>query len=194
MSGRAPLSSKVRVNQPDLQPTLRGTLVELRPLRADDWTELFAVASDKELWAQHPASDRYKEDVFRTFFDDALATGSAFATVDRATGRIIGSTRYYGYDPASREIEIGWTFIARSYWGGKHNGEAKRLMLDYAFQFADRVLFVIGAANKRSRMAVERIGARLLEERSVNGAENAIYGIDKPGVEAKSESPSIKRP
>jgi RimJ/RimL family protein N-acetyltransferase len=179
---------------PNLQPTLRGQLVELRPLRADDWTELFAVASDKEIWAQHPASDRYKEEVFRKFFDDALATGSAFATIDRATGRVVGSTRYYGFDEATREIEIGWTFIARSYWGGKHNGEAKKLMLDYAFQFTDRVLFVIGAANTRSRMAVERIGARLIEERIVNGADNVIYGIDKPGAGANSGSPSIKRP
>lgn len=169
-------------------------MVELRPLRVDDWHELFAVASDREIWAQHPASDRYKEEIFRKFFDDALATGSAFATVDRATGHVIGSTRYYGFDPISREIEIGWTFLARSYWGGKHNGEAKQLMLDYAFQFADRVLFVIGAANKRSRMAVERIGAHLLEERSVNGADNVIYGIDKPGVNSNVGSPSIKRP
>ncbi|MGV3710727.1 MAG: GNAT family N-acetyltransferase [Gemmatimonas sp.] len=182
------------MNQPDFQPTLRGTLVELRPLRPDDWTELYSVASDKALWAQHPASDRYKEEVFRKFFDDALATGSAFATIDRATGRIVGSTRYYGFDPKSREIEIGWTFIARSHWGGRHNGEAKALMLDYAFQFADRVLFVIGAANRRSRMAVERIGARLLEERNINGADNVIYGIDKPGAEVRVASPSIKRP
>src|SRR6478736_10107596 len=101
----------------DLQPHLVGELIEVRPLAADDWEELFAVASDPLIWEQHPARDRYKEDVFRIFFKEALESGGAFVIIDRKIQRIIGSTRFYGYDPEKAEIEIGWTFLARKYWG-----------------------------------------------------------------------------
>ena len=146
----------------DLQPTLRGTLVELRPLRVDDWPALFAVASDPLIWEQHPQRERYREEVFREFFDGAIATGSAFAVLDRQDGRIIGSTRYHGHDADRREIEIGWTFLARSHWGGRHNGEMKQLMLRHAFQFVDHVIFVIGVNNLRSQLAVGKIGGSLV--------------------------------
>lgn len=146
----------------DLQPTLRGNLVELRPLMADDWVALFAVASDPLIWEQHPQRERYREHVFREFFDGAIATGSAFAVLDAADGRIIGSTRYHGHDTERREIEIGWTFLARSHWGGRHNGEMKALMLRHAFTFAESVIFVIGATNVRSQLAVQRVGATLV--------------------------------
>jgi RimJ/RimL family protein N-acetyltransferase len=146
----------------DLQPTLRGTLVELRPLRVDDWPALFAVASDPLIWEQHPQRERYREEVFREFFDGAIATGSAFAVLDRQDGRIIGSTRYHGHDADRREIEIGWTFLARSHWGGRHNGEMKQLMLHHAFQFVDHVIFVIGVNNLRSQLAVGKIGGSLV--------------------------------
>lgn len=86
--------------------------MELRPLRPEDVAELFAVASDPVIWRQHPVSDRYKEDVFKEFFREALESGGAFAVVDRRNGRIIGSSRYFGYDEARSEIEIGWTFLA----------------------------------------------------------------------------------
>ncbi len=144
---------------PDLQPTLTGETVLLRPLRADDWLAMFKVASDPLIWEQHPARDRYLEPVFRAFFDGALASGAAFAILDRATGAIIGSSRYHAYDPERREIEIGWTFIARAYWGGQTNAEIKRLMLDHAFSFADTVIFWVGAANLRSRRAMQKLGA-----------------------------------
>ena len=100
----------------DLQPHLKGELIELRPLTPNDWDELFAVASDSLLWEQHPEPDRYKENVFRIFFKDALESGGAFVIIERKTQRIIGSTRFYGYDPDKSEIEIGWTFLARKYW------------------------------------------------------------------------------
>src|SRR2546423_13239440 len=102
----------------DLQPVLTGTLVDLRPLRAEDFDELFAVASDPAIWEQHPNSDRYKVKVFREFFDGAMESGGAFAVIDRATGRIIGSSRYFGYDAQSGGIEIRWRFLARADWGG----------------------------------------------------------------------------
>jgi N-acetyltransferase len=82
--------------------------------------------------------------------------------IDRATQKIIGCSRYCDYQPENSVVEIGWTFLARSHWGGKFNGEMKRLMLDHAFRFVDRVVFVIGPTNFRSQKAVEKIGGRLL--------------------------------
>jgi len=143
----------------DLQPHLKGELIELRPLIPNDWDDLFAVASDPLIWEQHPERDRYKEDVFRVFFKDALESAGAFVIIDRKTQRIIGSTRFYGYDPHKSEIEIGWTFLARKYWGGRYNAEMKRLLLNHAFRFVESVVFFVGENNVRSQKALEKIGA-----------------------------------
>src|SRR5947207_8264667 len=123
----------------DLQPNLKGQLIELRPLRPEDWDDLFAVASDPLIWEQHPESDRYKEDVFKVFFREALESGRAFVIIDRKNQQIIGSTRFYGYTPEKSEIEIGWTFMARTYWGGRYNGDLKDLMLTHAVKFVETV-------------------------------------------------------
>ena len=163
----------------ELQPTLRGELVELRPLRADDFDALFAVASDPLIWEQHPASDRWEEDVFRAFFRDAMESGGALVVHDVGDGRVIGSSRYHGYDEARSEIEIGWTFLARSHWGGRYNGEMKRLMLDHAFRFVDRIVFLIGPNNVRSQRAIERIGGVRAGTRhdATTGRESVVYEI-----------------
>src|SRR6185436_11137836 len=113
----------------ELQPVLTGDLIELRPLRADDFPALFAVASDPLIWEQHPEPDRCTEPVFRRFFSGAIESGGAFVVIDRRDGRMIGSSRYADYNEAKSEIEIGWTFLARAHWGGVYNGEMKRLML-----------------------------------------------------------------
>ena len=141
------------------QPILKGQLIELRPLRSEDFDELFAVASDPLIWEQHPHNTRYQEDVFRKFFSDALASGGALIVIDSKTGRVIGSSRYAGYDKDRSQVEIGWTFLARSHWGGVYNSEMKRLMLDHAFQFVHNIIFVIGTQNLRSQRAVEKLGA-----------------------------------
>ncbi len=146
---------------PDFQPTLTGDSVIIRPLRADDWPGMFEAASDPEIWKLHPASDRYQEPVFRAFFDTALASQMAFAFIDHASGALIGSSRYHGYDPALSEIEIGWTFLTRAFWGGKTNAEIKRLMLAHAFTFVETVIFWVGETNLRSRRAMEKIGGVL---------------------------------
>ena len=169
----------------DLQPHLVGDLVEVRPLQPEDWEGLFAVASDPQIWEQHPSHDRYKEEVFREFFREALQCGGAFAVIDRETRKIIGSSRYFGFDPEEREIEIGWTFLARSHWGGKYNAELKRLMLDHAFKYVESVIFIIGSTNVRSQKAIERIGGVLTErreQRSLAGEtiEHVVYTIKKP--------------
>jgi len=166
----------------ELQPTLKGEMIELRPLRAADFDAVFAAASDPLIWEQHPQSDRYKRDVFQTFFDGAMKSGGAFAVVDRQTSRIIGSTRYCSLAADNSEVEIGWTFLERKYWGGKFNGEMKRLMLDHALKYVKRVVFVIGENNIRSRRAVEKIGGKFLRtaaprERESDGMK-VVYGVE----------------
>ena len=167
-----------------MPPRLVGELIEVRPLALDDWESLFAVASDPLIWEQHPASDRYREDVFREFFREALETGSAFVVIDRTTGEMIGSSRYFGFDPAESVVEIGWTFLARAYWGGHYNGELKRLMLDHAFRFVERVVFVIGVTNFRSQKAVEKIGGVRVGRRDKvvprGVVESFVYEIRRP--------------
>ena len=164
----------------ELQPTLIGSLIELRPLRPEDWEDLYAVASDPAIWEQHPDSERYKEDVFREFFRGALDSRGALVAIDRRDGRIIGSSRYAEYDEARSEIEIGWTFLARPYWGGRYNGEMKRLMLDHAFRFVESVVFIIGPKNIRSQRAVERIGGVLAGISMARGRENLVFRIARP--------------
>lgn len=163
----------------DLQPHLRGDLVGLRPLAPKDWDELFAVASDSLIWEQHPESDRYKEEVFRVFFKEALESGGAFVVIDKKTRQIIGSTRFYGYDPKKSEIEIGWTFLARKYWSGRYNREMKELLLDHAFKFVENVVFYVGQQNFRSQKAMEKIGAIKL------GTATRAYGNHPPATNLK---------
>lgn len=162
----------------EFQPTLKGELLELRPLRADDAEALFAIASDKLIWEQHPARDRYKPEVFGASFRESLASGGALTALDCRDGRIIGSSRFYGYDELANEVEIGWTFLGRSYWGGKYNGEMKRLMLGHAFQFVKRVVFLIGPQNVRSQRAIEKLGGGRAGSRAdAAGRESFIYEI-----------------
>jgi RimJ/RimL family protein N-acetyltransferase len=149
----------------ELQPHLVGEDLELRPLRPEDWAALFAAAADPLIWEQHPASDRYQEPVFREFFQGALESGGAFVVIDRASGAVIGSSRYRAFDAAKSSIEIGYTFLARAYWGGKYNAEMKRLMLIHAFQFVETVVFVVGSENIRSQRAMEKIGGVRAAER-----------------------------
>ena len=163
----------------DLQPHLKGELIELRPLTPEDWDDLFDVASDPLIWEQHPESDRYKEGVFKVFFREALECGGAFVVIDAKTQQIIGSTRFFGYDPEKSEIEIGWTFLARRYWGGRYNAEMKRLLLDHAFKFVETVVFLVGEKNFRSQKAMEKIGASRI------GLVTRAYGNHPPHLSVK---------
>ena len=164
----------------DLQPTLKSEMLELRPLLPDDFEALYAVASDPLIWQQHPNSDRYKPDVFRKFFDEALQSGGALIAIDCKTERVIGSSRFHCYDLERSEIEIGWTFLARSHWGGAYNGEMKRLMLSHAFKFVDNVIFSVGANNLRSQRALEKIGGvRAGAKTDPHGRESFIFRITR---------------
>jgi RimJ/RimL family protein N-acetyltransferase len=142
----------------DLQPVLKGELLELRPLRPEDFQDLYAVASDPMIWEQHPAKDRYQENVFNEYFLAALESGGALIAIDSRNGRVIGATRFHGYDQERSEIEIGWTFLARSHWGGVYNREMKQLMLRHAFRFVNSVVLYVSPQNLRSQRAVEKIG------------------------------------
>lgn len=142
----------------DSQPTLAGELVEVRPLRETDHAALFAVASDPLVWEQHPDNERWKPEVFDKLFAESMDSGGALIVHDAASGEVIGSSRYWAYDEQLSEVEIGWTFLARSHWGGRYNGELKELMLEHAFRFVDSVVFWVGPENFRSQRAVEKIG------------------------------------
>lgn len=170
----------------DRQPVLEGERLLLRPLSESDWDALYAVAADRELWAAHPSHDRWQEPVFRAFFDDALAKGGALAIVDKASGEVIGSSRFQYSDRLAEEgaLEIGWSFLARRYWGKGYNAEFKRLMLEHAFRHVDRVVFRVGAENAISRKAMSNIGGRLtgetfVEERAGRPVEHVVYEITR---------------
>lgn len=143
----------------NLQPTLSNELITLKPLQEDDFNALFEVASDKLLWEQHPNNDRYKEEKFKVFFDNAIQSKGAFAIIDNLTHKIIGSSRFYEFNKSESSIIIGYTFISRDYWGTNYNNSLKKLMIDYAFQFVNRIHFHVGDTNYRSQKAVEKLGA-----------------------------------
>ena len=168
----------------NLQPTLQNDLVVLKPLKADDFEALYAVASDPLIWAQHPASNRYQRPIFEAFFKDAMDSKGAFLVLDKKTDKVIGSSRYNGFDATTKTIEIGWTFLAKEYWGGQYNQAMKALMMNHAFTFVENILFVIGENNIRSQKAVEKIGGKriaedeypLLQTKSVG---SVIYKVKK---------------
>ena len=165
----------------DLQPTLTGELIELRPLRRDDFEALYAAASDPLIWEQHPDPDRYTRHVFQRYFDGAIHSGGAFGVIDRRTGKIIGSSRFHDYHEDANEIEIGWTFLERAYWGGTYNREMKQLMLAHAFRFVRRVVFLVGPDNIRSQRAMEKIGGVRAGTRvNAAGLESVVFEIIAP--------------
>jgi RimJ/RimL family protein N-acetyltransferase len=150
-----------------LQPTLENEQVILIPLAPDDFDALYDVASDPQIWEQHPNKDRFKKEVFQTFFEGAIQSTGAFKIVDKASRAIIGSTRFYDFNPADRSVFIGYTFYARAYWGRGFNTQVKKMMLNYIFRFVETVHFHIGANNIRSQIAIERLGAEKIEQQEV---------------------------
>src|SRR5438094_7547060 len=160
----------------ELQPNLKGELIELRPLKPQDWDDLVAVASDPVIWEQHPENDRYKEDVFKVFFREALECGGAFVIIDKKSQQVIGSTRFYGYAPEKSEIEIGWTFLARNYWGGRYNRELKDLMLTHALKFVENVVLLVGENNVRSQRDTAKSGGIR------SGMVEKVYGNGQPSL------------
>ena len=168
----------------DPQPVLKGKLVTLRPLQVDDFDALYTVASDPLIWAQHPARNRYQLKSFKKFFRDALDSGGTLVVINNSDDQIIGSSRFHGYDEALSEVEIGWTFLARVYWGGYYNREIKHLMMQHAFAFVDKVVLLVGPDNIRSQRAVEKLGGTRVGTRpDGSGLESIVYQFTESMLE-----------
>ena len=150
----------------NLQPTLENELILLRPLREDDFDALYEVAKDPLIWEQHPSWDRYKKEVFATFFKDSIASKGAFVIIEKTTSIIIGSTRFKKLKTTENAIEIGWSFLARDKWGGRYNKAVKEVMIDYALQFVEYIIFYIAKDNIRSQKAVMKIGGKRITDSS----------------------------
>lgn len=173
----------------DAQPTLRGELVDLRPLLRGDYEALYGVARDPMMWEQHPAHDRHERDVFTAFLEEAIASGGALLASDCETGEVVGSSRYFGWNLGGSEVEVGWSFLARSRWGGDFNRDMKRLMIDHALHFVERVVLLVGPTNWRSQKAVEKIGGVRAGVRvDDTGLESFLYEIRGQGARDRTES------
>jgi len=173
----------------DFVPTLVGESITLRPLRVEDFEAVYAAAADPLIWEQHPYPLRYKRDVFESgFWKSAIESDGALVIIDNESGKAVGSSRFYEWDPARREVAIGFTFLSRTHWGGKTNRELKQLMLQHAFRWARVVWFHVGSNNARSRKAMEKIGGVYSHEeaKEIHGAihVHAFYRIDAPGSAA----------
>ena len=143
---------------------LEDNILKIVPLIESDFDRLFEIADDPLIWEQHPTKDRYQKEVFQLYFDGAIKGKTAFLIIDKSTDKIIGSTRYYDYKPENSSIAIGYTFLSRQYWGGVYNKSAKRLLIEYAFQYVDNIYFHIGSTNIRSQLATIKIGASKIGE------------------------------
>ena len=169
----------------NVQATLENENVKLVPLNPNDLEELFSVASDPKIWEQHPNKDRYQREVFEKFFQGAMESKGAFKIMDKSSNEVAGSTRFYDYNPKENSIFIGYTFYATKFWGSKLNPQVKKLMLDYIFQFVDKVNFHVGKDNIRSQKAMEKLGAKKVDEVNVAyfgepAKLNVVFEIDKP--------------
>jgi len=168
----------------DIQKTLENEKVILVPLKEDDFEDLFNVASNPKIWEQHPNKERWKREIFHVFFEGALQSKGAYKIIEKATGKAIGSTRFYDYNENDKSIFIGYTFYAVEQWGKGINALVKQTMLDYIFQFTDKVKFQVGANNIRSQKAISRLGATKIVEQEVayfgeQAKLNFIYQILK---------------
>ncbi|WP_293787684.1 GNAT family N-acetyltransferase [uncultured Pedobacter sp.] len=168
----------------DLQPTLENDLIKVVPLKESDFEALFAVASDPLIWEQHPNRDRYKRAVFENFFKGAIESKGAFIAYENDTNKVVGSSRYYDFDEGNSSVAVGYTFVAREFWGEGHNKALKTLMFNHAFQFVDKVFLHIGATNFRSQKATEKLGGVKIAETEIAyyGEPlkwNFVYQVDK---------------
>jgi N-acetyltransferase len=169
----------------DIQPLfLQNNILKLIPLHENDFEELYQIASDPLVWEQHPNKTRYQKDVFKNYFEGAMQSKGAFIIKKTDSNETVGCTRFYDFNLEDNSIIIGYTFIGRQFWGKDYNKTIKKLMLDYAFEYVNKVYFHIGAFNIRSQKAIEKIGATKIDEFEVKYyAEepklNYIYQIVK---------------
>lgn len=168
----------------NIQLIIENNKILLVPLGEADFEDLYEVAADPLIWEQHPNKDRWKRDVFKTFFEGALKSKGAYKIIDKTTSKVIGSTRFYDYIEQDQSILIGYTFYAKKYWGTGTNLAVKKMMLDYIFQFVSVVYFHIGAENRRSQLAIIKLGTTKIAEQVVTyfGEQpklNYVYRLNK---------------
>lgn len=193
-----------------IQPcTLEGTTVRLEPLTIEHLDALTEIGLDPELW-QFTLSRNLTPEDMRQYVETALAEARAgqslpFATVERSSGRIVGSTRFAGIDRVHRRVEIGWTWIGRPWQRTAVNTEAKYLMLRHAFEVwrCLRVELKTSAKNERSRRAILRIGAKeegTLRKHLINGdgtsRDSVFFSViddEWPLVKARLEAMMARR-
>ena len=166
------------------QPTLENDNIRLLPLGEDDFEALYEVASDPKIWEQHPNKNRWQREAFQNYFQGAIESKGALKIIDKTTGNIAGSTRIYDYNEQNNSVLIGYTFIATEYWGKGINPTVKAMLIEYLFQHVLEVIFHIGGNNKRSQIAITRVGAEKIGEQEVAyfgepSVLNYIYSIKK---------------
>lgn len=163
----------------NLQPELlEDNTVKLIPLQENHFDELYKAASDPLIWELHPIKNRYEKEIFIPFFNTAINSESAFLILHQHTKEVMGTTRFYDYNFEKSSVAIGFTFIARKFWGGSYNTAIKKLLIDYAFQYVNSIIFHVGSENIRSQKAVLKLGALKINE--INSPHN---GIDIPPFE-----------
>ncbi len=150
----------------NLQPSYKNKLVSIRPLKVEDKEKLFRVAADPLIWEQHQCKDRWQIDQFELFFDDSIKSKGCLVVIDNKQDEIIGSSRLKIITDHKPAIEIGWSFLARSYWGGVYNRSVKSILIEHAFRSVDHVLFYIDHNNIRSQKAVKKLGGKLIRKSS----------------------------
>ena len=145
---------------------LEGKYVRLEPLTAVHRNGLREAISDGELWKLHvtlvPHPDKIDEFLNNANLAHESGDGLAFATIDKVTNRIAGSTRFMKANLPNKRIEIGFTFLGKSWQRTRINTEAKLLMLTHAFEVLDlnRVELLTDYLNNTSRQAIMRLGAK----------------------------------
>ncbi|WP_163411566.1 GNAT family N-acetyltransferase [Flavobacterium ajazii] len=168
----------MKISNFNLQPEiLENEITKLIPLQEEHFEALFDAASDPLIWEQNPVKDRYQREGFKAFFE-IIITKNPFLILDKQTNEIMGTTSFYDYNSEKSNIAIGYTFIKRKYWGGPYNKSNKKLLIDYAFQYVDSVIFHVGAENFRSQKAVLKLGAE-----KINDVVFQIKGVDVPYYE-----------
>ncbi|MEM9715813.1 MAG: GNAT family N-acetyltransferase [Pseudomonadota bacterium] len=143
----------------DAQPNLEGHGITANPLREEDRSDLFAAASDPNIWQGHPAKTRYKPEVFHPYFDFLLATKGNLIFRETPSGEAIGCSNYYCDPNAPTRLSIGFTFLVCEHWGGQTNHAIKSLMLDHLFTYRSEAWFHIAPTNIRSQRATQKLGA-----------------------------------
>ncbi|WP_138091225.1 GNAT family N-acetyltransferase [Sphingobacterium daejeonense] len=113
-------------------------------------------------------------------FQKLIDTDIPYLILDAKTEQVIGATSFYQYDRHEKSVAIGYTFLGKKYWGGEYNQSIKNLMMDFAFEKLDKVIFHVASENIRSQMALGKIGAiKEKEEEDENGKVKFTYSIFK---------------